>query len=422
MRKIKSPYHTYEKITANFCNVLTAITRSLGAMYSMKREVLQDELEKQFKWFHAHPELSYEEYETTKRIKQLLQEKSIEIVDLPLETGLVAIIRGKKSGPVIALRGDIDALPVQEETFLAWKSKEYGKMHACGHDFHLTTIYGAAILLKEMEDEIHGTIKLIFQPAEESSLGALKIIETGILEDVSAIFGIHSASNFPVGTLGIKEGAMMAAVDRFQITLKGFGTHAASPHSGKDPIVATAALINAAQTIVSRNINPFSAGLLSITHVVAGNTWNVIPETAFIEGTVRTLVKKERLFFEKRLRELAEFIGKAYEVAVEVKWIAGPPATNNDPKWTAFAKNLAREEGIAVEVSQPSLGGEDFAFYQELTKGLFIQIGTGETYPNHHPKFQVDPKALSGGAEYLSLLSKKALLALKERTEGYDTN
>jgi len=388
----------------------------------MKKENLQKELEEQFRWFHAHPELSYEEYETTKRIRGLLEKKSIEILDIPLETGLVAIIRGKYPGPVIALRGDIDALPIQEETTLEWKSVESGKMHACGHDFHLTTIYGTAVLLKELEEELHGTIKLIFQPAEESSLGALKIIETGILEDVGVIFGIHSSSRYPVGTLGIREGSVTAAVDRFQITLKGFGTHGAQPHVGKDPIVAAAALINTAQTIVSRNLNPFSAGLLSITHVSAGNTWNVIPETAFLEGTVRTLVKDERIFFEKRLKEIAEHIGRAYEVEAEVRWIAGPPATNNDGKWARFAKEAAREEGIEIESSKPSLGGEDFAFYQEFIKGVFIQIGTGETYPNHHPKFQVNPEALSVGAEYLSVLSRKVLLELKEGIDSHDTN
>ena len=388
----------------------------------MKKEELQKELKEQFQWFHAHPELSYEEYETTKRIRQLLEARGIEILELPLETGLVAIIKGKKKGPVIALRADIDALPVQEDTSLEWKSTIQGKMHACGHDFHLTALYGAAVLLKEVEEELCGSIKLIFQPAEEASLGALKIIETGVLEDVSAIFGIHSSSAFPVGTLGIKSGSVTAAVDRFQINLKGFGTHAAGPHLGKDPIIAAAVLINAAQTIVSRNLNPFSAGLLSITHVMAGNTWNVIPENAFLEGTIRTLGKEERAFFEQRLKEIAKYIGKAYEVAVEVKWIVGPPATNNDQEWADFANSVAKKEGIEVASPKPSLGGEDFAFYQEFIRGAFIQIGTGETYPNHHPKFQVDPEALSIGAKYLSVLGRKVLLELKERNESDDTN
>lgn len=383
----------------------------------MKKDLLQIELETQFKWFHAHPELSYQEYETTSRLKKLLKEHDIEILDLPLDTGLVAIIRGKYPGPVIALRSDIDALPVNEETDLQWRSKSEGKMHACGHDFHLTTIYGTALLLKKQEENIHGTVKLIFQPAEESSLGALKIIESKALDDVEAIFGIHSSSVFPVGTLGIKAGGITAAVDRFEIKLKGFGTHAAHPQQGKDPIVALGALINAIQTIVSRNTDPLSSGVVSITHVEAGKTWNVIPETAFLEGTIRTLELNDRKLYEERLREIVEYIGKAYQIDTEVKWIAGPGAVINDKEWSDFAKEVAKEDDINVASSAVSLGGEDFAFYLEKIKGTFIQIGTGETYPNHHPKFQVDPKALSLAAEYMSQLAVKALLKIEAGEE-----
>ena len=383
----------------------------------MKKDLLQIELETQFKWFHAHPELSYQEYETTLRIKKLLKEHDIEILDLPLNTGLVAIIRGKYPGPVIALRSDIDALPVDEETDLQWRSKSEGKMHACGHDFHLTTIYGTALLLKKQQENIHGTVKLIFQPAEESSLGALKIIESKALDDVEAIFGIHSSSVFPVGTLGIKSGSITAAVDRFEIKLKGFGTHAAHPQQGKDPIVALGALINAIQTIVSRNTDPLSSGVVSITHVEAGKTWNVIPETAFLEGTIRTLELNDRKLYEERLREIVEYIGKAYQIDTEVKWIAGPGAVINDKEWSDFAKNVAKEDDINVASSAVSLGGEDFAFYLEKIKGTFIQIGTGETYPNHHPKFQVDPKALSFAAKYMSRLAVKALLKIEAGEE-----
>lgn len=383
----------------------------------MKKEILQTELETQFKWFHSHPELSYQEYETTSRLKKLLEEHGIEILDLSLDTGLVAIIRGKNPGPVIALRSDIDALPVTEETNLEWKSKSNGKMHACGHDFHLTTIYGVALLLKEQQENIHGTVKLIFQPAEESSLGALKIIESKALDDVEAIFGIHSSSVFPVGTLGIKAGSITAAVDRFEIILKGFGTHAAHPQQGKDPIIAVGALINALQTIVSRNTDPLSSGVISITHVEAGKTWNVIPETAFLEGTVRTLELHDRKLYKERLKEIVKYIGKAYQINTEVKWIAGPGAVINDKEWSDFAVNVAKEAGINVASSAVSLGGEDFAFYQEKIRGTFIQIGTGETYPNHHPKFQVDPKALSLAADYISQLAIKSLLKIESREE-----
>ncbi len=374
---------------------------------------LQEHLENEFKWFHSHPELSYQEYETTKRLKELLTHHGIEVLDLPLETGLVAIIRGKKEGSTIALRSDIDALPVNEETDLEWKSLHEGKMHACGHDFHLTTIYGVALLLNEKKDQLAGNVKLIFQPAEESSLGALKIIETGVLDDVDAIFGLHSSSEFEVGTIGIKSGAVSAAVDRFEIKLRGFGTHAAHPQAGKDPIVAIGALIQSLQTIVSRNIDPFTSGLLSITHVEAGNTWNVIPETGLIEGTVRTLLKEDRILFEKRIKEITKGIALAYDVEAYVNWIAGPPATLNDQYWSDFAYNVAKKEHIPVETPESTLGGEDFAFYLEKIKGTFIKIGTGKTYPNHHPKFKVDPQALSKAATYLSQLAVAVLNQLK---------
>lgn len=374
----------------------------------MSIDTLQQELIEQFQWFHSHPELPYEEYETTKKIKELLTAHDIEILDTNLETGVVAVIRGEKDGPVVALRSDIDALPVQEETTLPYKSQIPNKMHACGHDFHATAIYGAARLLKERQKEIKGTIKLLFQPAEESSLGALKVIESKALDDVDVIFGIHSSSLFPVGTLGITEGNVTAAVDTFKIQIRGFGTHGAHPDAGKDPIISAAALIQSFQTIISRNINAFDPAVISVTHVEAGNTWNVIPETAFLEGTVRTLNQETRKYIEKRIKEQAEYIGKAYGVEIEVTWIAGPPATDNDKEWSEFAKDIARKQGLAIGKPYPSLGGEDFAFYQQTIRGSFIQIGTGETYPNHHPKFEVDPSALSLAAKYVAELGIQA--------------
>lgn len=380
----------------------------------MNREQFQKKLETEFQWFHRHPELSYEEYETTRRIRHLLEENKTEILSLPLDTGLVAVIRGDKPGPAVALRSDIDALPVEEESGLAWESEEKGKMHACGHDFHIAALYGAALLLEQRKHKLQGTVKLIFQPAEESSLGALKVIQSGALDDVDAIFGIHSSSGFPVGTVGIRKGSVTAAVDRFEITIQGFGTHAAHPHEGKDPIVAASALVGTLQTIVSRNMDPFSEALLSVTHISAGNTWNVIPESAFLEGTVRTLRSGDRKKIEARLKEAAEYTAKAYGMEAKVRWIAGPPATDNDVEWTEFAEKSARKTGLKVEPALPSLGGEDFAFYQEKVRGVFVQVGTGETYPNHHPKFRVNPAALGGAAEYLSVLGTDALAELKK--------
>lgn len=375
---------------------------------------LQEILEKEFKWFHKHPELSLEEYETTVRIKEILKRENIEILDIPLKTGVVAVIRGKEDGPVVAIRGDIDALPIQEETDLDYKSEIDGKMHACGHDYHLTSIIGTALLLRDNADKIKGTIKLIFQPAEEVFAGALQVIESGVLDDVDLIFGIHCTIDFPVGTIGIREGSVSAAVDRFKIELKGFGTHAAHPELGKDPIIAGSSLVNSLQTIVSRNINPFSVGLVSITHFSAGNTWNVIPEKAFIEGTVRTLDREQRSFIKERIFDMTNYISKAYQINSQIEWITGPPAANNDKKWSDFAKEVALNRKLVVKSSSNTLGGEDFAFYQEKIKGVFIHIGTDDSYPNHHPKFKINPEALSLTSEFLSDLLIKVTNKVKK--------
>ncbi|QAT50211.1 amidohydrolase [Caproiciproducens sp. NJN-50] len=366
-----------------------------------------------FQWLHRHPELSFQEFETTKKIRELLCAADIEILDLPLETGLVAEVAGARPGPIIAVRCDIDALPIQEQTDLDYKSENDGIMHACGHDFHTAAMFGAALLLKRREKELQGTVRIIFQPGEESSLGALKITESGALDHAQAIFGIHVIPNIPVGTVVISPGAMTAAVDRFEITISGKGVHAAYPQDGIDPIVTAAQFISAAQTIVSRNTNPFHQSLVSITHVAAGSTWNVIPSSAFLEGTVRTLQKEDRQSIPKRLEELAGNIAEAFRAKADFRWIAGPPATDNDPRWTAFAAETAEDAGLRVVPAIPALGGEDFAFYQQTLRGVYIQIGTGESEPNHNPKFRVDPKALPAASAYVASLAEKALQTLK---------
>ena len=224
--------------------------------------MLEEKLMEAFCWFHQHPELSYEEYETTARIREFLEEAGIEILPANLETGLAAVIRGEQEGPIQALRCDIDALPITEETELSYRSEYPGKMHACGHDFHITAGLGAAILLHENRKSLKGEVRIIFQPAEESSLGALKILETDLMKGVERIWGIHSDPTNPVNTIGIREGYVAAAVDRFVITIKGTGCHGAHPDDGIDPIPAAAAMVQALQTIVSRNVNAFHPCLL----------------------------------------------------------------------------------------------------------------------------------------------------------------
>ncbi len=363
---------------------------------------LEKKLTEWFEWFHRHPELSYEEYETTDKIREVLTEAGVEILPCALETGLVAIVRGAKEGPVQALRCDIDALPIREETNLPYASEYEGKMHACGHDFHITAGIGCAVLLNERKDELAGTVKIIFQPGEESSLGALKVLETDVMEDVERIWGLHADPTNEAGTLGIREGYVTAAVDRFVITVKGVGCHGAHPDDGVDPIPAAAGIIQALQTIVTRNINAFHPALISVTRLTAGNTWNVIPEEAVLEGTVRTMSLEDRILFERRLREIAKGTAAAYGASAEAEWIAGPPATYNDGSMAEESIQKARKLGLNVVPEESSMGGDDFAFFEENIPGCYIKVGTGKGQLIHQPGFCVDKAAIWLAAEYLA--------------------
>ena len=365
---------------------------------------LEKKLAEWFEWFHRHPELSYEEYETTDKIREVLTEAGVEILPCALETGLVAIVRGAKEGPVQALRCDIDALPIREETNLAYASEYEGKMHACGHDFHITAGIGCAVLLNERKDELAGTVKIIFQPGEESSLGALKVLETDVMEDVERIWGLHADPTNEAGTLGIREGYVTAAVDRFVITVKGVGCHGAHPDDGVDPIPAAAGIIQALQTIVTRNVNAFHPALLSVTRLTAGNTWNVIPEEAVLEGTVRTMNPEDRKLFQKRMEEIAQGTAAAYGAVAEVEWIAGPPATYNDKRMAEACIWLADKMGFSVVPEENSMGGDDFAFFEENIPGCYIKVGTGKGQLIHQPGFCVDKRAILPAAEYLAEL------------------
>ena len=376
----------------------------------MGKNILEQELTTYFQWFHQHPELGYQEYETTAKIKNILELQGIELLDLPLETGVVARIKGKEDGPTIAIRSDIDALPILEESGLAYSSLNKGVMHACGHDFHTASVIGAAMLLKERKTELRGEVLFIFQPAEEGPGGANKILETGCLKEVSAFLGIHTLPMLPVGAVGVGDGAVMAAVDRFSVLIKGVGSHAADPHKSVDPIIVSSAIVNAVQTIVSRNMNPFSTGLVSITHIESGNTWNVIPETAFLEGTVRTLDPNERKLVYKRLKQIVEKTAEMYGAEVEFSWIPGPPAVINDEVLSELARDVAVKVGLQVKEAEKSMTGEDFSLYLEGSKGVFVRIGTGGKYPLHHPKFTADSEALAVAADYLAELAIATLL------------
>lgn len=360
---------------------------------------------------HAHPETAFEEVRTTAQLRTVLEAHGVTVLDTGLQTGLIAEIRGAYPGRTVGLRADIDALPVQEESGLAYASQETGKMHACGHDFHACAVLGAALMLQERRAELRGTVKIIFQPAEEVDGGGRIVARLPQLNDCDCFLAGHTYPAFEAGVIGVKEGAVMAAIDRFKLIIHGRGTHAAHPHAGIDPVVIQAALVQSLQTIVSRTVSPFSHSLVSVTHVSAGNTWNVIPETALLEGTVRTLDPEDRRRVEEQFRQIVSGIAAAYGATIDVEWTHGSPAVVNDPKLCALARTVAEKRGLIVQEQEDTLGGEDFSQYLLDKPGVFIRIGTGGTHPAHHPAFTVDPAALYPAACYFADLASACLVS-----------
>ncbi|MCY8839442.1 M20 peptidase aminoacylase family protein [Bacillus atrophaeus] len=363
---------------------------------------------------HEHPELSFEEFETTKKIRRWLEEENIEILDVPqLETGVIAEIKGHADGPVIAVRADIDALPIHEQTNLPFASKTDGTMHACGHDFHTTSIIGTAILLNKRKDELKGTVRFIFQPAEEIAAGARKVIEAGVLDGVSAIFGMHNKPDLPVGTIGLKEGPLMASVDRFELVIKGKGGHAGIPNNSIDPIAAAGQIVSGLQSVVSRNISSLQNAVVSITRIQGGSSWNVIPYQAEMEGTVRTFQKEAREAVPEHMKRIAEGIAVGYGAQAEFRWFPYLPSVMNDGQFLNAASEAAARLGYQTVPAEQSPGGEDFALYQEKIPGFFVWMGTNGTEEWHHPAFTLDEEALQVAARYFAELAVTVLESLE---------
>ena len=347
---------------------------------------------------HMYPEVSGTEVETTRYIRETLEAMGLVCWNLQSKTGVVAEI-GNGEGPTLALRADIDALPIVEQTGLDYASKNEGAMHACGHDFHTASLLGAVQVLKAQEDKLQGKVRFIFQPAEESNQGARALISEGVLDGVDAIIGFHNKPELPVGTIGVKEGPLMAAVGQFKAEITGVGTHAAAPHNGNDPIVTACQVIANAQAIVARHTSPLEPVVLSVSHIEAGNTWNVIPEKVFFEGTIRTFNKEvERQMteqFEKMIVQTADVYGQKGSI----EWILTPPVVHNDAAVTKVVKSVT-EKFATVVTPQVTLGAEDFANYMEHVPGCFVFIGTGCPHEWHHPAFLVDDTALPFAIQY----------------------
>ena len=381
---------------------------------------LQGKLEEIFQDFHRYPEISTKEFRTTKKIKEYLTEWGVKLIALPLPTGVLAQI-GTGNRPVAALRCDLDALPVQEETGLPYASEVSGCMHACGHDFHMTSVLGAALLLKERESQLKGTVRLIFQPSEEVNEGAVPVLRTGLLGDVSEYYGIHADPEIDAGTLGIREGAVMACPDHFQIRIHGCGGHGAQPHLSLNPIPCAASVILALQQAVPGNISPFSPCVLSVCQIQAGDTWNVIPGQALLEGTLRTMSDTDRETGISSIREIAEYTAKTWGCTAETVFFPAPPPVVNNADLAVFAAETARSLGIRVIQQEPSMIGEDFAEYLQEKPGCFIRVGTGIGPGLHHSKFKADPSVLSGTAEFLAELVIRRLAKKSESQSGKES-
>lgn len=360
-----------------------------------------------FQWFHRHPELGNQEFETTKKICEVLREEGIEVLPSGLKTGAVAVIRGEFPGRTVCLRADIDALPVEEATDLPYRSETKGRMHACGHDFHITTALYAATLLQQHREQIHGTVYLVFQPAEEVIDGAHNVIATNLLGEVEEFYGFHAEPSLSAGQISIENGSVMAAVDQFAIMIYGKGCHGAAPHLGNNPVPVMASVISEIQSFATRQTNPLQPKVVSITHAEAGQTWNVIPDKAFIEGTARSMDAQER----EKIKQNILGIVKAHEtmagVSTEVVWHAGPPAVINDAKLVETARKVCTKQGLERISLSPAMLGDDFSEYKVSVKGsagLYVKIGTGVGPSLHSPLFTVDTSAMKGAAEFCARL------------------
>jgi amidohydrolase len=364
---------------------------------------------------HAHPELLYDVHRTAASVADKLKSFGCDDVIPGIgRTGVVGVIRGRKPGTkVVGLRADMDALPLEEETGLPYKSTVPGKMHACGHDGHTAMLLGAAKYLAETRN-FAGTAVVIFQPAEEGGAGGLAMVKDGLITrfGIQEVYGMHNYPGLPVGEFGIRPGAMMASADHIEILLEGKGGHAARPHVSVDTILVGCQIINQLQSIVARNVDPLEAAVVSVCMFQAGHTDNVIPQHAKLRGTARALTTEVRDLLRKRINEIVEGTARLYGATAKITYTNGYPVVVNHERQTEFAAGVAREIAGFDKVDStfpPMMGAEDFAFMLNERPGAFIFIGNGDSAGLHHPAYDFNDEVIPVGTSYWVRLAETAL-------------
>lgn len=392
---------------------MSKITESAKALMPKLVKIRRD--------FHEYPEISQHEVETSKKVAAYLKEMGCdEVIENVGGHGVIGVIKGTEKGGVVALRADMDALQIQEMNDVEYKSRNDGVMHACGHDNHMTGLLGAAELLCQNRDQIHGTVKLVFQPAEELSPigGSRGMLESGYLDDIGAIFGLHVWPDLPHGKIGVKAGPLMAATDHFTITIHGKTAHGAKPNQGIDAVVLGSQFVMAAQTLVSRKVDPLDSAVVTFGIFNAGTRYNIIAGECVLDGTVRTLNEDTRKMIEESMRKLLDGLCLQYGATADIVYGHGYPALVNHEKDAALIRQTAISlfgEDEVVDVKNPAMPAEDFSFYLKEKQGAFVWLGTGkegvEPWPLHNSRFDVDEDILWRGA---SLLAQTAIDYLKK--------
>lgn len=367
---------------------------------------------------HMNPELGFEEAETSRLVAGWLEKFGLKIQCGMAKTGVVGLLQGAKGGKTVAIRADMDALPMEEANQVSYRSQIKGKMHACGHDAHVTILLGVARLFSSMQQKVKGNIKWIFQPAEEGGGGGRVMVEEGVLENprVEAIFGAHLFPDLRIGKVGIHEKEGLAATDRMIIKILGKGAHGAYPHLSRDPILAAGHLITQIHSIVSRSISPLDSGVVTIGKVSGGTAFNIIPDGVELLGTIRSLTPKVREELKNRLEQLTQGVARSFDLDCRFEFQYGYPALVNDPEMSHLVAS-ACSRGIGeenVEFLRPSMGGEDFAYYLQKVPGSFFRLGCrneekGIIHPFHSSRFDLDEDALPFGVEMFARIIDRYL-------------